>query len=807
MTDWLRASSADEEAGSDRHLRARLQQELDGHVSMVAEPEYVSRSHRENWLRHVLPISIIVFLAVFAATRFFALANQAEHVEYREKLSTSNIAKIAALSLPDAFSRKGEASRAMAARNILDTQFDSRFREIGFSPSKTLFVADAEGKIFAAVPSDDPMVGRSISEVVPNHSTLARFAERNGVTDITGPDGREYYASHMRIMGTTQDRQPSPLGTITVLGDRNHAFAPVRDRISLNVLLFMLTGAALVLLLYAYYFQASRGAEQNAIHAERSSRIETAFTRGRCGLWDWDLTRGRIYWSSSMHTMLGYDPSTRVMGFGEVVELMHPDDPSLYKVAEEIADGHMKVMDRTFRMRHADGHWVWLRTRAEVVEPKEGQLQLIGIAVDITEQRRMEERERTADQRLHDAIASTSEAFVLWDAEGKLVLCNAKFQKTYQLPDEHVRRGADIASIFAKAHPARTALITAQEHSGSDLASVFANRSFETKMPDGRWLQTNIRRTSDGGCVAVGADITDLKHQHQQVQQHEQRLIATVHELEKSRREAKDQADRNQLLAERLEVEKINAEEANIAKSEFLAAMSHELRTPLNAILGFSEVLTNKLFGDLGSPKYEEYSSDIHKSGQFLLEVINDILDMSKIEAGKWELEPEDTLVCGQVRDSLRVVELQAAAKDLEIIDEIEDGLMARLDPRAFKQVLLNLLSNAVKFNVDRGKIWVRAARLNGSVVIAIEDTGVGIPDDRQEMLGRPFFQVQNQMTRDHDGTGLGLAIARSLIELHGGSMDIASEVGSGTCITCILPSEVSGLAVTHNADLLEGAA
>ncbi|MEO0498094.1 MAG: ATP-binding protein, partial [Pseudomonadota bacterium] len=173
--------------------------------------------------------------------------------------------------------------------------------------------------------------------------------------------------------------------------------------------------------------------------------------------------------------------------------------------------------------------------------------------------------------------------------------------------------------------------------------------------------------------------------------------------------------------------------------------------------------------------------------------------------AGKMEIAPEDMLVCQEVRESLRVVDLQANSKQIKIIDEIEDGLMARVDRRAFKQVLLNLLSNAVKFNVQEGKIWVRAARLDGSVVIAIEDTGVGIPADRQDMVGRPFVQVQNQMTRNHAGSGLGLAIARSLIELHGGSMDITSEEGSGTCITCVLPCQLEGTSSVSELSSDEG--
>jgi two-component system cell cycle sensor histidine kinase PleC len=759
---------------------ARLKQQpgsLNGHARILAQPTYQRLISTENLLRHIVPIAIVVFLLIIAVTRFVLLTEAADEVEAREARSTSNIASILSLALPNSFEQ-------LDAENLPEDEIRNRVRNtvarqlpgVTGTDGRTVYVADRNGIIIASLPEGDARLGQNISSLVPDHTPLSIFASRAGVLEIVAPDGNNYYAAHRRLSG--------PVSSVTVLQSKDLVFADWRERVSTNVTLFFGTSVTLLILLYAYFSQIARSRETDNLYKETQSRIETAFTRGRCGLWDWDLTRGRIYWSKSMHTMLGYAPSQRVMSFGEVRDLMHPDDANLYQIAEEIADGHMTVMDRAFRMRHAEGNWVWLRTRAEVVESNEGNQHLIGIAVDITEQRRVEERSRTADQRLHDAINSTSEAFVLWDSNKKLVLCNTKFQELYQLRDDQVRRGASMEVVAANAWgPMEDNSVL-----NADLAGA-GQRTFETKLDDGRWLQINVRRTQDGGYVSVGSDITDLKRHQEKLQRHEQRLMATVHDLSKSRTEAKAQADRNADLAHKLEIEKTNAEDANRAKSDFLASMSHELRTPLNAIIGFSEILISKMFGALGSEKYEEYSKDIHQSGMFLLNVINDVLDMSKIEAGKMELEPETIDICEGIRESLRVVDIQAKEKSLKIVDQVEDGLSVRADRRAVKQVLLNLLSNAVKFNTEGGTIFVRAAKLDGVIAIAIEDTGIGISEKAQERLGRPFEQVQDSMTRNHSGSGLGLAISRSLIELHGGSIQISSVEGEGTCVTVLMPT------------------
>jgi two-component system cell cycle sensor histidine kinase PleC len=257
--------------------------------------------------------------------------------------------------------------------------------------------------------------------------------------------------------------------------------------------------------------------------------------------------------------------------------------------------------------------------------------------------------------------------------------------------------------------------------------------------------------------------------------------MATVTDLQQSQQKLESQAQQLAELAQ-------SAAEANQAKSKFLANMSHELRTPLNAIIGFSEIMESGMFGALGSDKYVEYCRDIHRSGEYLLDVINDVLDMSKIEAGRLKLDLEHIDLDRELSDALRVVTTRAQDKNLEVRSKIASGISLKADRRAFKQIALNLLSNAVKFTPEQGRITVRGRVSRGAVVIGIQDSGIGIARDALQKLGRPFEQVESQLTKTHHGSGLGLAIAKSLIELHGGEMRIRSTLGVGTTVVVRLP-------------------
>ena len=228
---------------------------------------------------------------------------------------------------------------------------------------------------------------------------------------------------------------------------------------------------------------------------------------------------------------------------------------------------------------------------------------------------------------------------------------------------------------------------------------------------------------------------------------------------------------------------------ASRAKTAFLANMSHELRTPLNAIIGFSEVMTREIFGPVGSPRYQEYSRLIQESGNHLLELINGVLDMSKIEAGKFELA-EELFELGDIAQSaVRFVGLQAERSGVRLATQIApDAALIFADKRAVKQMLVNLLSNGVKFTPRGGEVRILARRQDAGIVIEVRDTGTGISAADIQKLGRPFEQVEGVETRSKEGTGLGLALVKSLTAMHGGEMVLQSALGEGTLVRLTLP-------------------
>ncbi len=234
-----------------------------------------------------------------------------------------------------------------------------------------------------------------------------------------------------------------------------------------------------------------------------------------------------------------------------------------------------------------------------------------------------------------------------------------------------------------------------------------------------------------------------------------------------------------------------SAKTANDAKSMFLANVSHELRTPLTSIIGFSEVLLQERYGALGSPEYRQFAESIRESGGDLLSLINDILDISKIEAGRLELCEEDVELAHVVQACLRLIGQRAQDAGLAILDQVPSDLpRVCVDVRLIKQVLLNLLSNAIKFTPEGGRITLAAGRnADGGLWLSVQDTGIGIARQHHDLVFEPFEQVESIWSRRYPGTGLGLPIAKKIIGLHGGRLDLESELADGTRITLCLPA------------------
>jgi two-component system cell cycle sensor histidine kinase PleC len=235
---------------------------------------------------------------------------------------------------------------------------------------------------------------------------------------------------------------------------------------------------------------------------------------------------------------------------------------------------------------------------------------------------------------------------------------------------------------------------------------------------------------------------------------------------------------------------RLRAEEANLAKSRFLATMSHELRTPLNAILGFSEIMRSEILGPHTNPTYKEYANDIHQSGQHLLNLINEILDISRIEAGRYELREAPVNLVEVVEDCHRLMRLRAENKGLKIVESFEENLLQLwADERAIRQICLNLLSNAIKFTPTGGTVTLKVGRTGtGGQFLSVKDTGPGIPENEIPRVLRSFGQGSLAHQTAEGGTGLGLPITKGLTELHDGAFELKSKLRYGTEVTISFP-------------------
>jgi len=744
---------------------------IKGLAQSIAKPAYHRLLTAEPALRRAVPTLIIAFLITICLGAFVQVLDQS-----RQKRKASE-RDLAALSdyLAERIDRLASIRQdRLATIERLQFLLSDLIPAWGIAAGRHVIVAGADRRILARVPTESGISQTDgVLDTISSAQLLGSPSLQGKINDIILPSGN-------RALVTTMLIKALP-GRVIVLQEN---LEPVWGSDSaLSVTLSATTGFVVLILGFAFHWQSTRAREGDLINDAVRGRIDTALNRGRCGLWDWDLSRGRIFWSQSMFTMLGLDARGDLLTFGEVNALVKSDDIDLFAIAEQLIAGEIDHIDQTFRMQHANGHWIWLRVRCELSRNGEGNQHLIGIALDITEQKSLAEKSIEADLRLRDAIETISEAFVLWDAGDRLVLCNSHFQKLHKLPDSAVIPGTSYETVIEVG--CMPEVRTRQQESANQAPGA---RTFEAQLDDGTWLHVSERRTKDGGYVSVGTDITRIKAHEQKLVDNDLRLRATVIDLKRSQVALEQQTIELADLAERYGQEKARAEEANATKSKFLANMSHELRTPLNAIIGFSEIMESGMFGALGSEKYREYCHDILTSGHYLLEVINDILDMSKIEAGRMQLDMEPLDLSRTLAESLRVVSGRAQDKSLVLDADIEQSIPVVADRRAAKQIMVNLLSNAVKFTPEGGKIVVRSHVLDDRIVLLIADSGIGIAQQSLKRLGRPFEQVESQLTKSYHGSGLGLAIARSLAHLHGGSMKLRSRLGSGTVVRVSLP-------------------
>jgi signal transduction histidine kinase len=362
-----------------------------------------------------------------------------------------------------------------------------------------------------------------------------------------------------------------------------------------------------------------------------------------------------------------------------------------------------------------------------------------------------EERE-AAHALLRDAVTHVGVGFSIWDAEDRLLLFNEEFCAQWRDLGARLRPGLSFADF-------RAALVAGALDEGHllPLGDGAETHVRHLQTVDGRIIRFRDAKTSDGCIVAVSTDISQDKR------------------AELELRRAKEEAE----LASR-------------AKSEFLANMSHELRTPLNAILGFSEIISSQLFGPLGNARYIEYAGNIHDSAGHLLEIISDILDMSKIEAGQLHLHEELFAIDRAATGCVALIAERAERGGVTVRNHIGATLPElRADQRMFKQILLNLLSNAVKFTPPGGAVMLEG-RVDpaGRLILTVRDTGIGMSAVQMDQAMLPFRQVDSTMSRKYEGTGLGLPIVKALVGAHRGLLTLESDSGAGTTVTVTFPAD-----------------
>lgn len=734
-----------------------------------------------------------------------ALAGAAELARSTGQLVTNPAAAVTAAARARpvlAVAMIGPDGRIVAAtRAGLEPAFAAALSASGNAPT---WAGIASLPNAAPLPALSRRVGDRVFISLLDPAKLAPPAGANRALVMTDPDGRVILAAgtatlapgadarsafkvdsalmeRSAFIGANSEGGSTPIGAAGVetgglrvysVGPKNASALPLRDLVQVLLLAAapILALGCLLLLLRLNEKRAAR-AEEAVERAEERFRL--AADGARAGVFEWRPDIDEITLSASLMGLMRAPGDT--LRLRQLLALAQAEERNAIETTfrQALDTG---ALDVTFRVVAAHSvTWIEMRGVAIASTDTVGSPRIVGAAVDVTAKREAEMRAGALERRLREAIDSFTGPFALWDSRRRLVMWNKSFARLFKLDAKALRPGATYETI---------AIASAQEIR-RERADPTDSQAREVELSSGAWLRVVERRTTEGGLVMVGLDITAQKQKEDQLVRSQDELRQSVTRLELSE-------GKNKELARKYDEEKRRAEQANLAKSVFLANMSHELRTPLNAINGFSEMIWGEMLGPIGNDKYKEYAKDIHNSGQLLLDLINDILDMAKIEAGKLSLSPRAVDPLDIIDNATRLVRRRAEEKGLQMIVDAPDLPEIEADPRAVKQMLLNLLSNAVKFT-DRGGVMVEARAQDGGVTFRVIDTGRGIPPEHLPRLARPFEQVETELTRNHTGTGLGLSLTKSLTEMHGGRFAIESELGKGTVVTIHLPCRFTG--------------
>jgi two-component system cell cycle sensor histidine kinase PleC len=668
---------------------------------------------------------------------------------------------LAARSRMEGFLKSGASLDAI--RRGLDLQSVSESEPAG----GWAHIVDKDGvRVFA---TDN--AGRWVSTLVPTRALQAR--SDGGVASIIASDGSRSPARFVSADGVRMASACAPIENAGIAvclarprppvdwGDLNRALI-----YSLLLAAPLLAGAGLLQTIKRVKQRATAPAAATAAAPGRRSAANWSEfeVSGLIGFWGWDPSIRVVTLSEVAASLLGA-PRAGEMSLDEFLVLATEDDRR--KVAACLNEaGRNSQINTSFQ-----GTGVSAGAHFEMVGGA-SESGFSGALINVTDRFQAQHRSRRAEQLARTALDAHPGPFAVWDSRKRLTSWNGAFQRVFSLDKSVLQAGASYDFVMAEV----SKFVRVERPLGDD------TNAREMLLLSDHWIRVVDRRTASDGLITVGLDISALKRQEAILSRNERKLKTMVVELERT----KGQADE---LAARFAEQKARAERASNAKSVFLASMSHELRTPLNAINGFSEMIANEVYGPLGDPRYKGYAEDILASGQHLLDMINDILDMAKIEAGKMQITTRPIDASDAVDAAIRLIRRRASDKGVALSFDPDDDLPEiKGDHRAIKQMSLNLLANAIKFTDGGGEIRVSIVRENDWLAIHVQDTGVGIPDEDIPRLGQAFEQAKVPDGRNSQGTGLGLALTKSFAEMHGGYLAIQSKVGVGTTVSIYLP-------------------
>ena len=650
--------------------------------------------------------------------------------------SPEKAAELAGLNTPEQITPEGAAIASLAGEDLV--------RVFAQDGGREWWSATVPTKALTPTARGDRQFYLSDTRVAPSGVRMSRDGLQSMVTEACSP-----------ISETTVSACVTRSTPVLTGADYN--------RLAIYLLLLAAPTLAIVGLIKTARTNSRRLNTEHASRTKFETRWQELDLGGANGVWTYNESSQQIYLRRQAHDMLRLTGETEPLSISNFAKnLEGPTASRIQSTLERGSDsGEFQIR---FQVRTAPNRHFEIRGGAT----PDG---LGGVIYDITEAVRTEARSKQAELLARAAVEAFPGPFAAWDARNRLLFWNSAFARVFDLPPNLLRTGATYDAVMSEAHKQ-----VRVERTMSD------NRGHEYLLLSDLWITFQHRPMANGGKVSVGVDISSIKEHEENLGRSEKKLKRLVADLNRSQGQA-------EVLAMKLAEQKAKAEKASQSKSVFLASMSHELRTPLNAINGFSEMLLKEVYGPLGDDRYKGYAQDILNSGQHLLDMINDILDMAKIEAGKMQISRSLIDPVEAVDSALRMIKRRAEDKEIDVkMAVLNDVPEIEVDHRAIKQMVLNLVSNAIKFTDSGGKITVSLMQQDKFVAVSVEDTGIGIPKDDIPRLTNPFEQSSADENRNSHGTGLGLALTRSFAEMHGGKLMIESEVNVGTRVTFILP-------------------